>query len=153
MSGVEQRFEDKYIPEPMSGCWLWTAYVAPSGYGKISVNYVSKYAHRLSYEFANGKIDSGACVLHKCDNRICVNPDHLFLGSREENNLDRVKKGRSNGPKGERNASSKLSRVQVEEIFYSKSNINELTKKYDVKKCQIYAIKGKRAWKHITKHL
>ena len=97
---LQQRFEEKYIPEPMSGCWLWTASVNDKGYGKLSISAgIWKKAHRISWEINVGPIPKGSgyhgtCVLHKCDVPSCVNPDHLFLGTNADNIYDRMDKGR-----------------------------------------------------------
>lgn len=85
------------------GCWEWQGYCERrrwSKYGIISMNRKLYRAHRFSWMVHNGKIPKDLCVLHKCDNMKCVNPQHLFLGTRIDNNLDRDKKGRgSNGRK------------------------------------------------------
>ncbi len=82
-------------------CWLWTGSKVGIGYGKT--HYEGKYwrAHRLSWKFTFGEIPDGLCVLHKCDNPACVRPDHLFLGTFDDNNKDMAKKGRS--VKGDKN--------------------------------------------------
>lgn len=75
-------------------CWEWTAAVASSGYGCIGIMGKSQSAHRVSYELNIGPISASLFVLHKCDNRRCVRPDHLFMGSHSVNMQDAVAKGR-----------------------------------------------------------
>lgn len=85
--------------EKTDGCWVWTGCTRHFGYGVLSLYGRGKSAvaiHRLSWELAYGPIQDGKCVLHKCDNPRCVRPDHLFLGTRLENNRDCTSKGRNN---------------------------------------------------------
>ena len=101
---VRDRFNSKWMPEPFSGCWLWTA--ANNGvYGTLRDNrengFRSKFAHRFSWEIHNGEIPNGFLVLHKCDTPLCVNPEHLFLGTYQDNRLDAIKKGRQIIPRNE----------------------------------------------------
>ena len=91
---AKQRFEENYIPEPNSGCWLWLGYGDKDGYGKFQVNNKRWSAHRYSWFLHNGGIPNGMCVLHRCDNPPCVNPKHLWLGTSSENTADRDRKGR-----------------------------------------------------------
>lgn len=93
---VASRFADKVSPEPNSGCWLWTGSVGSHGYGQLSIpGKAPETAHRVSYRLHNGEIPAGMLVCHKCDNPVCVNPDHLFLGAPQVNALDCKAKGRN----------------------------------------------------------
>ncbi len=99
----KHKFEQKFIPEPNSGCWIWTDFVKEDGYGAFHYNagkrsYISTGAHRASYQIYNGEIPSGLLVCHKCDTKSCVNPKHLFLGTYSDNILDLVGKGKHNSP-------------------------------------------------------
>lgn len=84
-----ERFEEKYFPEPNSGCWLWTASISVKGYGKLG----SQHAHRVSYEIHKGPIAGGE-IDHKCCVRSCVNPDHLQVVSHHKNILLTKERGR-----------------------------------------------------------
>lgn len=88
-----ERFFSKV--EKTETCWNWTACKrGKAGYGAINVNGKVKDAHRLSYELHKGEIPEGLMVLHTCDNRLCVNPEHLFLGTAKDNWHDGFNKGR-----------------------------------------------------------
>lgn len=117
---ARQRFEERYIPEPMSGCWLWTGTVRAvsrnRSYGCISVRGNYLRAHRYSYEIFKGYIPSGMMVCHRCDNPLCVNPDHLFLGTNRDNVDDMLRKGRQSRVIGERNGKAKITEVQASNV-------------------------------------
>lgn len=87
------RFEEKFIPEPNSGCWIWTGALSDRGYGRFQLNGQNQVASRVSFQIY--RCEPGHLhVLHKCDFPACVNPDHLFLGTNRDNCLDKAVKGR-----------------------------------------------------------
>lgn len=96
MNNLENRFWFKVDKGNPSDCWEWQGSRSQSGigYGEFWIDGHIVQASRKAWEFTNGPIPEGKCVLHKCDNRGCVNPGHLFLGSQSENIIDMVKKGR-----------------------------------------------------------
>jgi len=105
LPSVRARMEDKISPEPMSGCHLWTGSVDKKGYGRISIGGRAGrpvVVSRVAWELARGPIPAGLCALHKCDNPACANVEHLFLGTRAENNADMRAKGRAKIPTGGR---------------------------------------------------
>lgn len=156
---VVERFEAKYIPEPNSGCWLWTANIFPNGYGQFRVSKDPEKrcegAHRVSYQLFRGSIDDGMCVCHRCDMRSCVNPDHLFLGTKGDNNRDAATKGRSrwkeNRPtenilRRSNHPMALLSDGDVEVIRASSETSSKLAKKYGVSYTHIWRIRTNRSW-------
>ncbi|KKK76925.1 hypothetical protein LCGC14_2858760 [marine sediment metagenome] len=96
----EERFNEKWIPVTETGCWLWMAHKNPNGYGTLRVDSVDFPAHRYSWMLHKGRIPEGLCVLHKCDTPLCVNPEHLWLGTKKDNTHDAIKKGRMHWQKG-----------------------------------------------------
>ena len=93
MQSLLDRFSSKVEPCPATGCWLWTACIT-RGYGRFKLDGVLAIAHRVSWELHVGPIPDGMYVLHRCDVRSCVNPNHLFLGTQLDNMKDASSKDR-----------------------------------------------------------
>jgi hypothetical protein len=113
----------------------------------MSVNNKNTQAHRISYSLANGQLSSGLCVLHRCDNPSCVNPDHLFLGTDLENNADCVAKNRQ--AKGEGIPTSKLSEEDVREIRKKKNSVLHFARRFRVSPVTILKVLNGKTWKHV----
>lgn len=136
---------DKVSPEPNSGCWLWIGAVNEFGYGVTGKG----RAHRISYEQHKGVIPAGLCILHKCDVPSCVNPDHLFAGTKRDNLVDMYRKGRGRPPRGEGCHNHRLTEAQVCEIRSSDKSARFLGAKYGVSHTAIIRIKSRRKWAHV----
>lgn len=141
-------FEDLYIPEPNSGCWLWLGHVKRDGYGQIRYEGKQTRAHIASYKMYKGPTN-GLFVCHKCDQRSCVNPDHLFLGTPSDNTQDCIKKGRFNRPKGENHVNAILTKEIVLEIVNSTCRRKIMAMKYNISEAYVSSLRKKRKWKHL----
>jgi hypothetical protein len=149
MGRPRTQFAESYIPEPNTGCWLWTRGCSADGYGTGNR---SQYAHRWSYELANGPIPAGMYVLHRCDTPACVNPGHLFLGTALDNMRDMIAKGRARPSTGERHGHAKLSAGQVTEMraLYPSLSKEKLAKRFGVTATQVRNIVSGRHWRQLA---
>lgn len=149
---LDLRFWTKVHIKKSNQCWDWLAYKNCHGYGILTEKGRCIKAHRIAYNLTFGKIPKNLLVCHKCDNRSCVNPKHLFLGSNAENMKDMSKKGRSRNMAGENNPRKKLSKTQVLLIrreFILRKNCNLLAKRFKVEPTTIYHIATRRSWKSV----
>jgi len=163
---LREKLEKYTLRSDQENCWIWIGPKFRYGYGKLDlcVNHKNKTfsAHRCAWENAFGPIPTGLLVCHRCDNPLCVNPDHLFLGTNKENSQDMVLKGRS--LKGDKNPlrihpelvrrgelihTSVIKECDVHMIrkMYSKSmSVKEIAYKLGVTKKIVYNVLGGRAW-------
>jgi hypothetical protein len=146
---LAKSFAAKWRRDDATGCWIWTASVAGGGYGQIRLpsQRRNEYGHRVSWILHVGPIPADQQVLHRCDNRLCVNPEHLFLGTQAENMADMVFKGRQLF--GQRNNGAKLSDGDVRNILASRASPRWLAWRYGVQINQIYRIIRGDRWGHI----
>lgn len=157
-----ERFLEKV--DTSGSCWAWKGDKNPQGYGRcylFSGSY--RLAHRVAWELERGAIPLGLCVLHRCDNPSCVRVDHLFLGTRGDNNRDRERKGRGARLRGSAHGCAKLTEAQVREIRErygwvrlgqgrrptGQPTNGQIAKEYGVTHSQISLILRRKEWAHL----
>lgn len=142
-----ERFESKF--KKVAGCWLWEDSFNRGGYGRFWIgNGKTSTAHRIAYELYKGTIPDGLCVCHSCDVRNCVNPDHLWLGTTQDNTQDRSKKGRTHRHIGN-NFCTKLSfkiAAEIRQDFKDGIYYKDIMKKFNIGVGTAYEIKNNRRW-------
>lgn len=133
-----------------NGCWEWQGSLV-HGYGQVRTDSTFRYkrAHRVAYELWVGKLADGMCACHRCDNPKCINPDHLFSATSQENTKDKVIKGRQN--RGESHGMTKIPAAALSEIMGTagqRGSGAHLARKYGVTPAAICAIRKRKNWKH-----
>ena len=151
---LEERIWSKINKLRIDDCWEWQAATNKLGYGVVMYHGSGALAHRIVWLLENGDVPDGLCVLHTCDNPPCCNPEHLWLGTREDNNKDRAAKGRggNNPALGEASHLSKLTNKNIEKIrmrFASGASVYRLATLYGVGWRHIYKIVNREIWKHV----
>ena len=148
---IKERFDSKFIVAP-NGCWEWQRKISPFGYGQFSISAGEVWqAHRLAYKLYIREIPKNKCVLHKCDNRKCVNPKHLWIGTQADNVRDMMLKGRSIKADSEDNGGAKLNWQEIYEIRRlrkeKKIYYKDLAKMFNVHTDTIERIIHNKTWK------
>lgn len=140
---LKKYFERHVIKQ--EGCWSWNGKIPGGGYPMMIYDYVQTNAHRISYLIHKGEIPEKIWVLHSCDNKICTNPNHLFLGTPKDNTLDKIKKGRDNSKR-------KLTIEQVtriKELLQLGVNMARIARDFNISYGAIRSIKISNTWKWI----
>lgn len=145
-----RRFLSKFVQIGPAFCWRWQDAENSHGYGQFSTGcrelQKKHLAHVLSYEHFTGPVPNGVFVCHTCDNRICVNPHHLFLGTHQENMDDMKRKGRSPRSKGSR----KLTDEQVREIRTSSRSLTYFAALYQVSKSTVSYARNSKTFPELS---
>lgn len=148
-----------------TACWVWTKGKTAFGYGQFMIARRATAAHRLAWELTHGAVPPARCVLHRCDNPPCCNPDHLFLGTRADNNADMVAKGRHRSVTGRftgtrgtqrlcgtQNPHARLTDDGVREIRALRAQgarIREIAARYGVAEITVHKILSGERWRHV----
>jgi hypothetical protein len=152
IESITTRWAEKVIKG--EGCWLWSAHIRPdNGYGSFGMRGRTTSAHRASWIIHFGEIPEGLFVLHRCDNRRCVRPDHLFLGTNKDNSDDKIAKGRARHAIGEAASKARLTSGQVAEIraIFTRSapKWSAVAKQYGVSSTAVKRIVARETWAHL----
>jgi len=143
-----KRFWDKV--DKSGNCWLWTAGKDKDGYGLIKFNGRQHRAHRVVLLLDGCDIPSGMLVCHTCDNPSCVNPDHLWIGTNDDNMADMHKKSRHVSRPGEKHHNAKITEEDVQKIRSCKTaRTTDLAKKFGISESHTSGIRHGNKWKHI----
>jgi len=154
---LSDRFWAKVNKLGIDDCWEWQASIDTGGYGNFGVpkndgtgRYLMQRAHRIAWELTNGSLlNSSQHLCHKCDNRKCVNPAHLFVGNPKLNMQDCAAKGRFNDRKGENNPRAKVTEEIVKSIRSENLPLSKLMAKYNLPQTTVCDIRRKNTWSHV----
>lgn len=150
-------FLSKVYPEPNTGCWIWSGGLNAFGYGSLNTSSYEGFCNtsRYSYYIHKGDFDRSKLVLHHCDVRCCVNPDHLYIGNHKDNSNDKHSRGRADVRTGQNNGRSVLTNDQISTIrlrYKRKSKTDNavvIAKEYGVSSTVIYLAVSHKTWKHL----
>ena len=146
---VIERVEAGYIPIPETGCWIWEKSVSGKGYARMSIKDRLYGVNRVAWEIYRGHIPNGMNVLHNCDTPLCINPDHLFLGTFSDNLQDCHNKGRKNHPRGLTNEQA----VAILAHHTAGISVPDIATKFSVGHQTVYGIVRGELYKDATKGL
>lgn len=146
---VKERFLSKVKVNKLSGCWEWIGSIHGNGYGRFNPFRKPMYAHRFSALLKYGIVRSDLDVCHACDNRRCVNPNHLFIGTRKENMQDAARKGRTTKGKVFRSKLNQDEVITIREMLKNGCKTKDIADKYSVTTRTINSIRARENWRHI----
>ena len=135
---LQERLMSKLVPIPESGCFIFTGATEKFGYGKMATRagHIER-THRIAWMLEHGEIPNGMCVLHRCDVPSCCNINHLFLGNKDDNNKDKMKKLR---------ASKKLTKDKIYEIRNDTRFLKYISFDYGISESMVSMIKNNKVW-------
>lgn len=150
---IKDRFWQK-VQKSEKGCWPWIACKNSDGYGQFGFRGRVDGAHRVSWILSHGELPKGAHVLHKCDNPVCVNPDHLFIGTHQDNMEDRTRKGRSRGRglPGELSGHNKLTNnivLKIRKLHEQGTSQKQISNQFAIHKATVNDVVLRKTWRHI----
>lgn len=148
---LKESFENNVIKGP--GCWDFNGKTRTDGYAALEYKGRRMLVHRASWLIHYGVIPDGIFVLHKCDNRKCSNPDHLFLGTQKDNIFDMVSKGRNRYVSGEKIVQSKLKTEQVikiKKLLAQNISNKKIAESFNINHCTVSDIKNNKTWKQVS---
>lgn len=149
---IRQALLLKSVPIPETGCRIWQGSKMNKGYGVLCIHNRHKTAHRLSYEAFKGPIPQGLMIRHSCHNRLCIEPEHLSVGTAYDNEHDKIRAGRNRKAVGEKCATAKLTENQVvwiRRMLMSGLSLRKIAAICGVKHPAILKIKHNQSWKHV----
>lgn len=153
LHNVDDRFWAKVKQLGPDDCWPWIGAIKSNGYGHFNVSGHTILAHRYAFVAARqNPIPAGLLVCHHCDNRLCCNPAHLFLGTNQDNLQDMQDKGRKNQVRGEACGRTKLSTIDIESIknlAFSGLSTRAIAKIYNIAPSQAWRIVNGQSWRHL----
>lgn len=147
---IEDRFWQKVDKKDDNGCWNWVGAINGNGYGCFGINKKLIGSHRFSYQIHFGEIPDGMLICHHCDNPLCINPKHLFLGTSKDNSQDAVMKGRTNH--SENHPKAKLSNndvILIRKMYTQGVPRIELSALFGVMRPEIYKLLNGQIWIHV----
>jgi len=144
---ISDRLLEAVMVDPNSGCWLWTKSLSEFGYGQISVSGKTTIASRASYRCFVGDIPRGILVLHKCDTRACIRPDHLYLGTIVENTRDKLVRNRT--AQGANHGMAKLTVSDVIAIRNASETSEVVAQRYGIGAAAVRLVRARKTWRHV----
>lgn len=142
---LRNKFFHRFLVGCAGGCWMWTGTVS-NGYGAIKDRGKTLKASRVSWELHRGPIPNGLFVCHACDVPLCVNPNHLFLGTCQDNIDDRTRKGRGPRQDGARNHQAKLTAEKVLAIREATGTHKQIAARFGICRQNVGLIRNMKTW-------